>query len=137
MRQLKNRLARSLGYEALLNLPNFCTQMPSGNLSVGISRWQGLSVELGPNSVIHMIEVEDECGGLPPAAGDEWGRIHGAFPQTSRDDPSHLRFLGVSATSTQKDSSHMGCKGFIKKPVDLNVLLSIVEKFCQFHSRAA
>jgi two-component system chemotaxis response regulator CheY len=42
-----------------------------------------------------------------------------------------------SATASEKDSEKMGCRGFIKKPVDLNVLMAIVEGFCESNCKAA
>ena len=43
----------------------------------------------------------------------------------------------ISATSTKQESQKMGCRGFIKKPVDLDALLSIVRQFCKTIQTAA
>ena len=55
------------------------------------------------------------------------------FPATVIPVPVYL----CSATADKDESKKMGCTGFIKKPVDLEVLLKIVKDCCPTKDEAA
>ena len=64
---------------------------------------------------------------MPVMNGTEFMKKFAKFPTTVIPTPVFL----CTAGGTEKDSISMGCCGFIKKPVDLDILLMIVQKHCQ------
>ncbi len=65
--------------------------------------------------------------------GEEFMEHFHKLPATILPIPVFL----VSATSNKSESKKMGCKGFVKKPVDLDALLIIVKRFCESNLCAA
>ncbi|MBC7692421.1 MAG: response regulator [Methylotenera sp.] len=70
---------------------------------------------------------------MPIMNGEEFMEHFHKLPATILPIPVFL----VSATSNAKHSGKMGCKGFVKKPIDLNALLMMVGEFCKKNSKAA
>ncbi len=70
---------------------------------------------------------------MPVMNGEEFMNHFHKLPATILPIPVFL----VSATSNPENSKKLGCRGFMKKPVDLNALLLIVKDFCQKKQRAA
>jgi len=64
---------------------------------------------------------------MPVMNGEEFMEHFHKLPATIIPIPVFL----VSGTSNKDESQKMGCKGFIKKPVDLGALLLIVKQFCK------
>jgi CheY-like chemotaxis protein len=63
---------------------------------------------------------------MPIMTGTEFMSAFKDLPATIVSIPVFL----ISATSDEKQSKKMGCKGFSKKPINLNVILSIAEQHC-------
>jgi len=57
-------------------------------------------------------------------SGEEFMKSFHDLPATIVPIPVYL----VSATATEKSVKSLGCTGFAKKPIDLEILLSIVKK---------
>jgi len=70
---------------------------------------------------------------MPIMNGMEFMLEFTKFPATVIPVPVYL----CSATSNKAESKRMGCTGFIKKPVDLEVLLKIVRDCCPTNSETA
>ena len=70
---------------------------------------------------------------MPVMNGEEFMEHFHKLPATILPIPVFL----VSATSNAKESKVLGCKGFMKKPVDLDALLLIIKNYCQKSSVAA
>ncbi len=70
---------------------------------------------------------------MPVMNGAEFMEEFKKLPVTLVPVPVYL----CSATACLEDSERLACNGFIKKPVDLNVLLLIVENFCKRNAKAA
>lgn len=68
---------------------------------------------------------------MPIMNGTEFMKEFSKFPTTVIPIPVYL----CTAGGTKSDSIKLGCCGFIKKPVDLDVLLIIVKKYCQKYGR--
>jgi CheY-like chemotaxis protein len=66
---------------------------------------------------------------MPVMNGEEFMNHFHTLPATILPIPVYL----VSATSSREESRKMGCKGFLKKPVDLEAILVIVRHFCKTH----
>ncbi len=66
---------------------------------------------------------------MPVMNGEEFMNHFHKLPATILPIPVFL----VSATSGHDDAKRMGCKGFIKKPVDLEALLILVHTYCKSH----
>ena len=69
---------------------------------------------------------------MPVMNGEEFMEHFHKLPATILPIPVFL----VSATSNASQSGRIGCKGFMKKPVDLEALLLIVGKFCEKQTTA-
>lgn len=63
---------------------------------------------------------------MPVMNGIEFMLEFSKLPATVVPIPVYL----CSATATQGDARRLGCDGFIKKPVDLEILLMIVKNHC-------
>ena len=70
---------------------------------------------------------------MPIMNGEEFMNHFHKLPATILPIPVFL----VSANATKAGAVKLGCRGFVKKPVDLESLLLIVKTFCQSHSAAA
>jgi len=70
---------------------------------------------------------------MPIMNGEEFMNHFHKLPATILPIPVFL----VSANSTDATSKKMGCRGFMKKPVDIHALLLIVKTFCQTKQIAA
>ena len=70
---------------------------------------------------------------MPVMSGEEFMEHFHKLPATILPIPVFL----VSATSNQEHSFKMGCKGFMKKLIDLDALLIIVSSFCERNRKAA
>ena len=70
---------------------------------------------------------------MPVMNGKDFMEHFHTLPATILPIPVYL----VSATSNNEASKKMGCKGFVKKPVDLDALLLIVKHFCKTNQMAA
>lgn len=70
---------------------------------------------------------------MPLMNGEEFMNHFHTLPATILPIPVFL----VSATSNKDESKRLGCTGFLKKPVDLGVLLTIVRKFCETSQKVA
>jgi CheY-like chemotaxis protein len=70
---------------------------------------------------------------MPVMNGEEFMEHFHRLPATILPIPVFL----VSATSNLDASKKMGCKGFVKKPVNLEALLLIVKTFCKSNEKAA
>jgi CheY-like chemotaxis protein len=64
---------------------------------------------------------------MPIMNGWEFMEEFKKHPATIVPIPVYL----CSASATKEDSKIMGCRGFIKKPFDLTLLIHIVEKYCE------
>lgn len=67
---------------------------------------------------------------MPVMSGEEFMNHFHTLPATILPIPVFL----VSATSGGQTAERIGCSGFVKKPVDLDALLSIVKRFCKTHA---
>ena len=63
---------------------------------------------------------------MPIMNGTEFMTEFSSLPATVIPVPVYL----CSATASPIESKNMGCMGFIKKPVDLDILLRIVKNYC-------
>ena len=70
---------------------------------------------------------------MPVMNGEEFMNHFHKLPATILPIPVFL----VSATSSKTQSDKIGCEGFMKKPVNLDALLSIVGSFCERDKKAA
>jgi two-component system chemotaxis response regulator CheY len=70
---------------------------------------------------------------MPVMNGEEFMNHFHKLPATILPIPVFL----VSATSSSDHSKKLGCRGFMKKPVDLDALLLIVKDFCQKKQKVA
>jgi len=70
---------------------------------------------------------------MPVMNGAEFTEEFKKLPATIVPIPVYL----CSATACPEDSKRLACHGFIKKPVDLNVLLTIVQNYCEKNAKAA
>jgi CheY-like chemotaxis protein len=70
---------------------------------------------------------------MPVMDGAEFMVEFSKFPAAIVPIPVFL----VSGTASAEESERMGCYGFMKKPVDLEVLLVVVQKFCRTHAEIA
>jgi CheY-like chemotaxis protein len=64
---------------------------------------------------------------MPGMDGAQFMAEFAKLPATIVPIPVYL----CSAVATAEKAKAMDCRGFIKKPVDLNVLLLIVQQFCR------
>jgi CheY-like chemotaxis protein len=64
---------------------------------------------------------------MPIMNGEQFMHHFHRLPATILPIPVFL----VSATCNETQSKEIGCRGFIKKPVDLEALLLIVGKYCE------
>jgi CheY-like chemotaxis protein len=64
---------------------------------------------------------------MPVMGGREFMAEFSKRPLTIVPIPVYL----VSATAQKKDGDEMGCLGFIKKPFNIEILLSIVKSHCK------
>lgn len=98
-------------------------------------RFEGYEVESfanGQEAIDRMHKTPEPCLILldmmmPIMDGEEFMRHFHELPATILPIPVFL----VSANSSKEESNRMGCRGFLKKPVTLDALVSIVEKFCK------
>ena len=67
---------------------------------------------------------------MPVMNGMEFMLEFSKLPATVVPVPVYL----CSASASLNQSHQMGCAGFLKKPVDLEVLLKIVRDYCAGHS---
>jgi len=65
-------------------------------------------------------------------SGEEFMKSFHDLPATIVPIPVYL----VSATATEKSVKSLGCTGFAKKPIDLEILLSIVKNYCETSAKA-
>ena len=70
---------------------------------------------------------------MPVMNGEQFMEHFHTLPATILPIPVFL----VSAASNQEQSKKLGCKGFVKKPVDIDVFLSIVKQFCSANRKVA
>lgn len=70
---------------------------------------------------------------MPTMNGEEFMNHFHTLPATILPIPVFL----ISGTSNPDESKKMGCRGFLKKPVDLDALLIIVKQFCKTKQIAA
>jgi CheY-like chemotaxis protein len=66
---------------------------------------------------------------MPVMNGEEFMNHFHTLPATILPIPVFL----VSANSSDEKAKKMGCRGFIKKPVELEALLIIVHTYCKSH----
>lgn len=71
---------------------------------------------------------------MPVMNGAEFMREFAKFPKA---EIAPIPIYLCSATADAKEAKEMGCLGFVRKPLDLNILLMIVEKYCKTIEEAA
>ena len=89
------------------------------------------SFENGKEALERLHKVPEPCLILldfmmPIMNGTEFMKEFSSLPATVIPVPVYL----CSATASLIESKNMGCMGFIKKPVDLEILLKIVKNYC-------
>ena len=96
------------------------------------------SFENGKDALAYLTHEPEPCLILldlimPNMNGEEFMEAFKKLPATIVSIPVYL----CSASACAEDSKRMGCDGFIKKPLDLNVLRMLVQSFCKKNSNAA
>jgi CheY-like chemotaxis protein len=106
-----------------------------------VLKFEGYGVESfanGKEAIDRLYQAPEPCLVLldmmmPVMNGEEFmGHFH-KLPATILPIPVFL----VSASSGQGASKKIGCNGFLKKPVDITSLLTIVKQFCTTIEKSA